>query len=68
MIHFVKSNQKTPHALVVGEPQDHKQASLVTDNRIVCEVPPSNIPLYLLACFYVFNICYPHGCSNFYSF
>ena len=35
---------------------------------MLSEINVHDIPLYLLAVFYVFNICYPAGCNNFYCF
>ncbi len=43
------------------------EAYLVTDGQVICEVDVNQIPLVLMAAFYVFNICYPVGCKNFYS-
>ncbi len=43
-------------------------AYLVLEKQIVCKLPPDELPLGLLAAFYVFNVHYPDGCSNLYSF
>lgn len=52
--------------MLIGK--DMLQAYLVVDNHIVDEVPITDLPLALMAAYFVFNICYPKGCNNFYSF
>ena len=54
--------------VVVADHHDAEQAFLISENKIVCEIKLADIPLYLLAMFYVFNMCYPKGCNNFYAF
>ena len=44
------------------------QAFLVTDKRIVTEVAFPDIPLILLAAYFGYNICYPKGCINLFTF
>ena len=51
---------------MVGE--DDLVAYLVVDKQVIDEVPIDNLPLVLMAAFFVYKICYPKGCSNFYSF
>ena len=58
----------TPYHLVtdVGEA---KQTFLIIDKTLVSEVPLNcNLPFVLMAAFFSFNICYPKGCGNLYSF
>ena len=52
--------------MVVGE--DNLQAYLVVDSHVIDEVPIDDLPFALMAAYFVFNICYPKGCNNFYSF
>ena len=40
----------------------------MVDGTVVDEVPIDNLPFVLMAAFFVYNICYPKGCNNFYSF
>lgn len=54
--------------IVVGDSKKPEQAFIVMDKRVLTEISTEKIPLYLLAVFYVFNICYPAGCNNFYCF
>ena len=51
-----------PYVVLTGE-------YLVIDKQIVDQVTSvQDIPLLLMSAFFVFNICYPKGCNNFYSF
>ena len=54
-----------PHPIVIvtGDFKNPNEALLVCEKKILCE-----IPIFLLALFYAFNMCYPKGCNNFYSF
>ena len=61
-------HQSEPYVIVVGTFQCPQQAFIAMDKKILTEIDVNDTPLYLIAVFYVFNICYPHGCSNFYSF
>ena len=60
--------QKAPYAVVLGGHKDPKLAFMVMDKKIICEIPIDDIPIYLIAVFYIFNICYPTGCQNLYCF
>ena len=40
----------------------------MTDCKIVCEFNVNDIPIILMAAFFVFDIYYPPGCKNYYSF
>ena len=55
-----------PYILVVG--QEAVQAYLVVDKKVVDDVSFEDIPYILMAAFFVYNICYPKGCINLYSF
>ena len=55
-----------PYILVAEDPL---QIFLVVDKMIVCEITTEeDIPLILMSAFFSFNICYPKGSNNFYSF
>ena len=55
--------------MLLSEDDGQLQTFLVVDKTIVCEMEvTSDIPFILLAAFIVFNICYPKGCSNIFSF
>ncbi len=55
--------------LIIGTRSSPKQAFLVMDKKIVTEIEHSlDIPFVLMSAFLVFNIQYPLGCSNLYSF
>ena len=64
----LEQTQKAPYAVVLGGHKDPKQAFMVIDGKIMCEIPIDDIPIYLIAVFYIFNICYPTGCQNFGSY
>ena len=64
----VQGCQPEPLVVVVGDHHDAQQAFLVSENKTVCEITVSDILIYLLAMYYVFNMCYPKGCDDFYSF
>ena len=58
--------QLHPYILVkIGEDLD---VLLVTDGMVVCDVPVAEIPLTLMSAYFVFNICYPKGTVNFFTF
>ena len=58
----------SPYILIVGDYLEPRQAFLVTDRQVVSEVNIVDIPLVLMAAFFIFNICYPPSCGNFYAF
>ena len=60
--------QKSPYVIVLGDHKEPEQAFLIIDGNVVSDVPVEDVPIYLLAAFYAFNICYPGGCHNIYCF
>ena len=52
----------------MGDYSQAEQAFLVTDQNVIMEVNLEEIPLILMSAFFIYNICYPVGCSNFYAF
>ena len=61
-----ESTRLEPYIVVVGE--DVLRAYLVVDSHVIDEVPIGDLPFALMAAYFVFNICYPKGCNNFFSF
>lgn len=58
-----------PYILIVGSVMNATQAFLVTDKKIISEISCfEDIPFSLMSAFFVYNIQYPVGCSNFYAF
>ena len=53
---------------MIGDEENPTQAFLVVDRQVVMEVSIDDIPLALMSAFFIFNIHYPKGCSNFYAF
>ena len=43
-------------------------AFLVVEKRVLCKATVKELPLALLSAFYAFNMHYPQGCTNLYSF
>ena len=54
---LVDACQTEPMAIVVGDHHDPEQAFLISENKVVCDIKLKvpNIPIFLLAMFYVFN-------------
>ena len=65
---IAQNNQSEPYVIVVGSNKNPEQAFLVMNRKILTEINREEIPVYLIAVFYVFNSCYPAGCNNFYCF
>ena len=57
-----------PCVIVTVKEQDVKDAFLVIEKNVICRIPYTDLPLALLAAFYTFNMHYPEGCNNIYSF
>ena len=54
-----------PYIIISG---DHElKASLVVDKCVIDSVSMTELPYTLMSAFFVYNICYPKGCNNFYS-
>ena len=47
--------------------EDNLDVYLVIDKQIIDKASFINLPYLLMASFFVYNICYPKGCTNFYS-
>ena len=54
--------------IVLGDHKDPEQAFFIIDGNVLSDIPVDDVPVYLLAAFYAFNICYPVGCHNMYCF
>ena len=61
------NNTLEPYIMVYGEDQSNANAYLIVDKRVIGIVKMTELPFALMAAFFVYNICYPRGCSNFYS-
>lgn len=57
-----------PCIVVRGLMESPKDAFLVVEKKPLCKVPLQQLPLALIAAFYSFNMHYPQGCTNFYTF
>lgn len=58
----------TPVAIVKGTLSEPKEAYLAIEKEVICCVPINEIPLILLASFYVFDMKYTQGVSNVFLF
>ena len=48
---------------------DEEELYLIVDKIVVCEIPNYlDVPFVLMSAYFVFNICYPRGCNNLFSF
>ena len=56
-------SQPEPYVLMFGD-----QFFLVIDCIVVTEVDAEAVPITLLSSYFVFNIKYPKGCNNLFSF
>ena len=57
-----------PYIVVEGDIMAPKQAFAIVDKKVLFMVKFEDIPFILMSLFFVFNVCYPRGCTNFYSF
>ena len=57
-----------PYILVIGEDLQNIEAYLIVDKQVIDQIPFIDIPFVLMASYFTYNICYPKGCNNFYSF
>lgn len=57
-----------PCIVVRGSLECIMDAFQVVEKKILAEVPAKELPLALLSAFYTFNMHYPQGCTNLYSF
>ena len=60
-----KCNTRLEPYVIINDIGD---AYLIVDKHIIDQIPIVDIPCALMAAFFVFNICYPKGCNNFYTF
>ena len=68
MSETIGKGQKPPYILLTGSHGNTQQAFLVVDKTVVCECGIHVVQLMLLSSFFVFNVQYPAGCSNYFSF
>ena len=57
-----------PVVTVRGNVTEPKDAFLVIEKVVVCQLPIPSIPIALLGSFYVLNMEYTPGCSNIFQF
>lgn len=57
-----------PVVMVRGTQVKVKDAFLICEKMVLARIDAVDIPLMLFATYYAFNIRYPIGCTNFFSF
>ena len=60
--------EPAPTILVLGQMGEIKEVLLVVEYQVVCRVKPREAPLCLLAAYYAYDMKYPKGLENFYTF
>jgi len=64
----ISNLQPQPIIIVVGDYQAPEQAFLCSEKKVLGQVDTENLAVVLLSTYYVYNIYYPKGTGNFYSF
>ena len=59
---------KHSYILVIGTIKSLEQLFLIADKTVVREVEVNSVLTNLLAAYYVFNVCYPCGLVNVFTF
>lgn len=57
-----------PLVIIQGTAADPKDAFLVCEKQVLSKVAAGDLPIVLFATYYVFNMQYCSGCTNFFSF
>ena len=67
---YLAAKALPPHPCLIVERRGEvpKDTYLATEGQILCKIPNEQAPFVLLSIFYTFNMQYPSGCTNLYSF
>ena len=57
-----------PVIIIRGTCTEPKDAYLVCEKLVLSKFSPADVPLMLFATYYVFNMHYCSGCTNFFTF
>lgn len=57
-----------PVVTVRGSVEQPREAFLICEKKILSQIPGEDAALVLFATYYAFNMQYPQGCSNIFSF
>ena len=63
-----KLEQAQPIVIIRGTPKHPKDAHLVCERSLLSKINVADLPIALFATYYVFNMQYCAGCTNFFSF
>ena len=61
-------SQLQPLVILRETPTKVKDAHLVCEKMVLTKVVPQDLPIILFAAYYVFNMQYCSGCTNFFTF
>ena len=62
----MSNHQNEPYVIIVVHTPE--QLLLVIEKEVIAEINDVEEVFTLLSSFFVFNLCYPVGCTNFYLF
>ena len=65
---MIADSQLQPLIVVVGDHQMPEQVFLCSEKKLLGEVDVNNAAVVLLSTYYTYNLCYPKGTGNIYSF
>ena len=65
---MISNSQPQPIIIVVGDYQTPEQAFLCSEKKVLGQVDTENLTVVLLSTYYAYNVCYPKGTGNLYSF
>lgn len=63
-----KAPRPQPFVIVRGTSRCIKDAFLVCEKMVLSKIKPFDLPIILFAAYYVFNMQYCSGCTNFFTF
>jgi hypothetical protein len=64
----VESGKIEPYVMLIGSIKEVEEALLIVDRTVIYVVEVQDVLFALLSCYFVFNICYAKGTSNFFQF
>ena len=65
---MVENSPPQPMIIIAGDLQKPEQAFLCSEKKVLGEIKAENVAVILLSTYYSYNLCYPKGTGNLYSF
>ena len=65
---MIAKSQLQPIIIVVGDHRMPEQIFLCSEKKLLEEVNVNNAAVVILSTYYSYNLCYPKGTTNIYSF